>query len=306
MGGKTVIGGTLIDIKPGKALMDGTEYNISQGTTVIDGTQRLITFGIRKGTQYYFTEPGDFIFDCPTTGNYQVDLHGGGGGGGSGFEERSISVIFYNDQIGNQQRCEAFTVVTGGGGGGSGYRRTLHLTAGVKYNIHIGRGGSKGTSKARQEEYGHYGDGVPYLRYQLIAYDTPAQDGENSSFGEDYIAQGGEGAHQAENPKVLIGEEGQFIAYGGTGHGELATPSKNGGTMIFCDQVYQYGDPGYVPGYRWNYGSIYTSSAGGSGGCTIGLYGTGGQGETVTGNEANGEQTDGYGGACVITYIGNS
>lgn len=78
------------------------------------------------GTTYTLTS--DSIWECPATGQWQIELHGGGGGGGGGY------------------------YAAGGGGGGSGELYTVRITSGAVLGILIGIGGVSGGTTGDGED----------------------------------------------------------------------------------------------------------------------------------------------------------
>lgn len=92
-----------------------------------DGTNIRVLAGAQKSAgppnRFAQSTPGSYTFTAPTTGWYELTLHGAGGGGGGG---------------------QATQGAAGGGGAGSRAVDWVFLSAGVAYSYTVGAGGGGG------------------------------------------------------------------------------------------------------------------------------------------------------------------
>ena len=157
---------------------------------------------------------------------------------------------------------KGFAVGTGGGGSGEIYTVSLSKTS---YSVVIGTGGTGG--------YG-YSSGC----YMCSATSGPGSTGGTTSFGSYSVAGGGGG--QGSTLKTYS----QSYGAGGTASGSLATEGGN------------YGCSNCIDCRTDNYPS--TGFAGGTGGSTFGIYGTGGYGSSWGDTGIKGND-----GAIKVTFI---
>lgn len=89
------------------------------------------------GTTYTITSSG--TWECPATGQWQAELHGGGGGGGGAHPTSTPWGVSFK---------------RGGGGGGSGLLQTIRISANYPCSIVIGLGGAGGEQQHTGETGG--------------------------------------------------------------------------------------------------------------------------------------------------------
>lgn len=147
MGGKTHIGETARKIKSGCCLFAGVKHKIKKGLTRVDGTLQDILFEeeytgpVVSGQKWEFGySPSTQTFTIPKNGTYRIELAGGGGGGAAG----GGNGWYCDDGRGSYH----YTGGGYGGGGGSSYNRTsdMHMTAGTKITMTVGKGGDGSSS----------------------------------------------------------------------------------------------------------------------------------------------------------------
>lgn len=97
----------------------------------VNGATKKVWPTFPVGTVIILDTVGSGSWECPASGQWEIEIHGGGGGGGYG------------------QRGNSAGGVSGGGGGGSGKQVTMLLEKGTKYSYSIGAGGPAGTVGAQ-------------------------------------------------------------------------------------------------------------------------------------------------------------
>lgn len=164
---------------------NGVKRYLSEKFAGIDGAMRKIfSASIPIGTVITITE--NLTWECPATGRWLLELHGGGGGGGTAqwlWEE-------------------------GGGGGGSGDQQEITLTKGDLIPCVIGPGGHGSTYNSPG------GDGEPtsFGEYSLPGGKGGTKNSPGSGSGN--IASGGSGSTPGEGN---INNPGQTYGDGGVG-----------------------------------------------------------------------------------------
>ena len=94
----------------------------------VNGATKKVWPTFPVGTVIILDTVGSGSWECPASGSWEIEVHGGGGGGGTGYRWQTVGAF------------------TGGGGGGSGAQTTANLTRGAMYNYTIGAGGKSDTN----------------------------------------------------------------------------------------------------------------------------------------------------------------
>lgn len=153
---KVGVNGAVRDISDLKAGVSGAVRSASEVYVGVNGAVKKVWPLLPIGTQYVFDTVGNGTWECPVSGNWKIELHGGGGGGSRG--EMGI-----------------FSV--GAGGGGSGAEGVFRLTSGVAYDYTVGKGGAR-SSKGEKTIFGEHsitgGGAGPYSVLDSAAIGVPS------------------------------------------------------------------------------------------------------------------------------------
>lgn len=122
---KVGVNGAVRDISDLKVGANGAVRAVSEAYIGVNGAVKKVWPTFPVGTVIVLDTVGFGSWECPASGQWEIEVHGGGGGGGTGYS----------------QHMGAFT---GGGGGGSGAQTTAYLTRGIILNYTIGVGGQSG------------------------------------------------------------------------------------------------------------------------------------------------------------------
>ena len=119
---KVGVNGAVRDISDLKVGANGAVRAVSEAYIGVNGAVKKVWPTFPVGTVIVLDTTGYGEWECPASGQWEIEVHGGGGGGGTS----------HGWVIG------AFT---GGGGGGSGVQTTAYLTRGERLKYSIGVGG---------------------------------------------------------------------------------------------------------------------------------------------------------------------
>lgn len=119
---KVGVNGAVRDISDLKVGANGAVRAASEAYIGVNGAVKKVWPTFPVGTVIVLDTVGFGSWECPASGQWEIEVHGGGGGGGTGYR-------WY---------MGAFT---GGGGGGSGEQTTAYLIRGEMLNYTIGVGG---------------------------------------------------------------------------------------------------------------------------------------------------------------------
>lgn len=122
---KVGVNGAVRDISDLKVGANGAVRAVSEAYIGVNGAVKKVWPTLPVGTVIVLDTVGHGSWECPASGQWEIEAHGGGGGGGTG----------------SRWFMGAFT---GGGGGGSGAQTTAYLTRGIMLNYTIGAGGLGG------------------------------------------------------------------------------------------------------------------------------------------------------------------
>ena len=127
---KVGVNGAVRDISDIKVGVSGAVRAMSEAYIGVNGAVKKVWPTFPVGTVIVLDTVGSGSWDCPASGQWEIEVHGGGGGGGYSFSEYMGGF-------------------TGGGGGGSGSQTTVNLIKGEKYDYTIGAGGQPGNDGKR-------------------------------------------------------------------------------------------------------------------------------------------------------------
>lgn len=122
---KVGVNGAVRDISDLKVGANGAVRVVSEAYIGVNGAVKKVWPIFPIGTVIILDTVGSGSWECPASGQWQIEGHGGGGGGGYSM-------------------AEYMGGFTGGGGGGSGSQTTVNLIKGTKYDYTIGSGGQSG------------------------------------------------------------------------------------------------------------------------------------------------------------------
>lgn len=187
---KVGINGAVRDISDLKAGVSGAVRAVSEAYVGVAGAIKKVWPLLPIGTQIVLDAVGSGTWECPVSGNWEVELHGGGGGGGGGA----------------RTDC-------GAGGGGSGEIYSAYFDTGAQISYKIGSGGSGGSGydigSASQPKNGNDGESTTFGSYTISG-------GGGGSSGS-FLAVGGE----SSGSLATEGGNGKFdVGNGGLGNSE--------------------------------------------------------------------------------------
>lgn len=122
---KVGVNGAVRDISDLKVGANGAVRAVSEAYIGVNGAVKKVWPTFPVGSVIVLDTVGYGSWECPASGQWKIEVHGGGGGGGTGYKRY-------------------FGAFTGGGGGGSGEQTTAYLTRGIMLNYTIGAGGLGG------------------------------------------------------------------------------------------------------------------------------------------------------------------
>lgn len=128
---KVGVNGAVRDISDLKVGANGAVRAVSEAYIGVNGAVKKVWPTFPVGSVIVLDTVGPGSWECPASGQWEIEIHGGGGGGGYG------------------QRGSSAGGVSGGGGGGSGKQVTMLLEKGTKYSYTIGFGGPAGTRETQ-------------------------------------------------------------------------------------------------------------------------------------------------------------
>lgn len=203
---KVGVNGAVRDISDLKVGANGAVRAVSEAYIGVNGAVKKVWPIFPVGTVIVLDTVGSGSWECPASGRWGIELHGGGGGGGDG----SHSSTWYGN--------------SGGGGGGSGEYTTVNLVEGTVYDYTIGKGGNPAKYEHSGEDTtfstlisvrgGGAGDdayaGDDGYGYGGVGRGNIATDGSAGSEGMSETPDGGIGGYGNKNkPSQKYGNGGQ-------------------------------------------------------------------------------------------------
>lgn len=203
---KVGVNGAVRDISDLKVGANGAVRQASELWIGVNGAAKKVWPTLPVGTVITLDTVGSGSWECPASGSWGIELHGGGGPGGNG----SSSSTWYGN--------------SGGGGGGSGEYTTVNLVEGTVYDYTIGKGGNPAKYEAFGEDtifstlisvYGGRSGGDAYAGddgygYGGVGKGNIATNGSAGSEGMNEFPDGGIGGYGNKNkPSQKYGNGGQ-------------------------------------------------------------------------------------------------
>ena len=208
---KVGVNGAVRDISDLKVGANGAVRAVSEAYIGVNGAVKKVWPTFPVGTVIVLDTVGSGSWECPASGSWNLEIHGGGGSGGGG----SYSSTLYGN--------------SGGGGGGSGTQAVVNLTKGTVYDYTVGKGGQP------RYEYGNSGEKTEFSTLLSVSggfrggiagpladgygtggfgYGNLATSGSNGTVGRSEYPDGGVGGYGNKNkPTQIYGNGGQ----GGSG-----------------------------------------------------------------------------------------
>lgn len=157
---KVGVNGAVRDISDLKVGVNGAVRAVSEAYIGVNGAVKKVWPLIPIGYQVILDTVGSGEWECPVSGNWHIELHGGGGRGGT------FDFVAYN---------------AGGGGGGSGeeYETTLNVGQKVSYSV-----GGATTSSGDTTTFGKYsiqGGSTTWDCQGAAGYGSLATSGKNGA-----------------------------------------------------------------------------------------------------------------------------
>lgn len=191
---KIGVNGAVRDISDLKVGASGAVRSVSEAYVGVSGAVKKVWPLLPVGTQYVFDTVGNGTWECPVSGNWKIELHGGGGGGSRGV-------------LGNFS--------TGAGGGGSGAEGVFRLTSGTVYDYIVGEGGAR-SSNGGKTVFGEHsitgGGSGPYSMLDRATIGVPS-DGLTSIASANNSKIGGLGNVNNTSQKYGNGGDGGTSSY---------------------------------------------------------------------------------------------
>lgn len=157
---KVGVNGAVRDISDLKVGVSGAVRAVSEAYIGVNGAIKKVWPTFPVGTVIILDTVGSGSWECPASGSWNLEIHGGGGSGGGG----SHSSTGYGN--------------SGGGGGGSGAQAIVSLTKGTVYDYTIGKGG--------QPRYGFGNAGEKTEFSTLLSVNGGGKGGEAGTLPDGY------------------------------------------------------------------------------------------------------------------------
>ena len=212
----TTKNGVLLEVQGGRTTKGGVQGDILEGRTTSGGVLKTFSFAsLEPNTEVArFTEPGEYSFEVPATGRYEIEMHGGGGGA-MAF---ATTITIPNPTTG-QPVTQTVRVNISGSGSGEIY--TLELLKGESYPVTVGKGADALTAGSMVQFFG-----------------------ETTSFGDKSLAGGGSPSGVLMSP--TIGASSGSIATQGSSAPGIGPQSVTGGYGNKDKPSQTYGNGGSV------------------------------------------------------------
>lgn len=205
---KVGINGAVRDISDLKVGVSGAIRSVSEAYVGVNGAVKKVWPTFPIGTQVIFDTVGSGDWECPASGNWKIELHGGGGGGSPG---------------------QSGMATYGAGGGGSGAEGIFYLTSGTVYNYTVGkrgaRNGNGGTTIFGEHSVSGGGCGPTYV-YESAQIGVPSV-GLNNIASTNNSAMGGYG--NINNTSQIYGNGGMA---GSAFYPSTNEPGENGAIIL--------------------------------------------------------------------------
>lgn len=221
---KVGVNGAVRDISDLKVGANGAVRAVSEAYIGVNGAVKKVWPTFPVGTVIVLDTVGSGSWECPASGSWNLEIHGGGGGGGYSFA----------NYMGG---------FTGGGGGGSGSQTTVNLIKGGKYDYTIGAGGQPGNDGQRTSFSslfsvsggggGYYGD-PPYSGGNGggASGELATAGGDGRAFPEFPIPGGVGGYGNKNKPSQSYGNGGNGATLNSELYSQVAGSPGNNGAII--------------------------------------------------------------------------
>lgn len=161
------INGAVRDISDHKVGVSGAVRAVSEAYIGVNGAVKKVWPLLPIGTQIVLDTVGSGTWECPASGRWTLEMHGGGGAA-------------VGNQIGDGPIGGFMLVKRAYAGGASGSTQTVTLSGGTKYSYIIGGGAVGGYADYAPEYTIENGGNTQFGSWSISG-------GKSSSWGESYV-----------------------------------------------------------------------------------------------------------------------